>query len=111
MIPEKAFDRLLGLDECWEVAAAEYEAEPAERFVLLVRETDRLMPGLKCSEPTCGCEKVVCHDHAEPRVWRHLDAFGKRTEIVCAPPRARCTAGVAGAGAVGGGRQALHARF
>lgn len=92
MIPEKAFDRLLGLDECWEVAAAEYETEPAERFVLFVRETDNLFPKLKCPVPTCRCEKVVCHDHTEVRVWRHLDAFGKRTEIVCTPPRARCTA-------------------
>jgi transposase len=92
MIPEKAFDRLLGLDECWEVANAEYETEPAERFVLFVCETDKLFPKLKCPEPKCSCEKVVCHDHTEPRVWRHLDAFGKRTEIVCAPPRARCTA-------------------
>jgi len=91
MIPEKAFDRLLGLDECWEVAAAEYETEPAERFVLFVRETDYLLPKLVCPVPTCGCKKVVCHDHTEARVWRHLDAFGKRTEIVCAPPRARCT--------------------
>jgi transposase len=92
MIPEKAFDRLLGLDECWEVAAAEFETEPAERFLLLVRETERLWAGLVCPVATCRCEKVVCHDHTEARVWRHLDAFGKRTEIVCAPPRARCTA-------------------
>jgi transposase len=91
MIVEKAFDRLLGLDECWEVAAAEYETEPAERFVIFVRETDYLCPKLVCPVPTCGCKKVVCHDHTEVRVWRHLDAFGKRTEIVCAPPRARCT--------------------
>jgi hypothetical protein len=32
----------------------------------------------------------ICHDHTEPRVWRHLDAFGKRTEILCALPRGRC---------------------
>ncbi len=44
MIPEKAFDRLLGLDECWEVANAEYESEPTERFVLFVRETDNSSP-------------------------------------------------------------------
>jgi hypothetical protein len=58
MIPEKAFDRLLGLDEGWEVAAAEYESEPAERFVLFVRETDQLFPGLRCPVPTCGCNQV-----------------------------------------------------
>ena len=92
MIAEKAFERLLGLDECWEVAAAEYETEPSERFVIFVRETDRLWTSLKCVAPACGCQKVVCHDHTEARVWRHLDAFGKRSEIVCSPPRARCTA-------------------
>jgi transposase len=92
MIPEKAFERLLGLDECWEVAAAEYEEEPEQRFMLVIRETEKLWPKLVCPNAQCGCSEVVCHDHAEVRVWRHLDAFGKRTEILCAPPRARCTA-------------------
>jgi transposase len=92
MIPENAFERLLGLDECWEVSAAEYEAEPTERFVLFVHETDKLWPALQCPVATCGQRQIVCHDHSEVRVWRHLDAFGKRTEIVCPPPRARCTA-------------------
>lgn len=92
MIPEQAFERLLGLDECWEVAAAEYETAPAERFVLVVRETGQLWTKLVCPVSTCGGRRVVCHDHAEARSWRHLDAFGKRTEILCAPPRARCGA-------------------
>ena len=92
MIPEKAFERLLGLDEGGAVAAAEYETEPSEQFVLVVRETEQLWPQLVCPVPTCGCHQIVCHDHAEARAWRHLDAFGKRTEIHCAPARARCTA-------------------
>lgn len=92
MIPEKAFERLLGLDECWEVAAAEYETEPVERFLLVIHETKKLWQKLQCPEATCGCREVVCHDHTDARVWRHLDAFGKRTEILCAPPRARCCA-------------------
>jgi len=92
MIPEKAFERLLGLDECWAVVAAEYETEPEERFFLVLRETDKLWPGLRCPVATCGHPEVVCHDHTEGRVWRHLDAFGKRTELLCAPPRARCKA-------------------
>ena len=90
MIPEKAFERLLGLDECWEVTGAEYETEPQERFVLVVHETDKLWPKLICPVATCRHTSIVCHDHTEPRVWRHLDAFGKRTEILCAPPRGRC---------------------
>lgn len=92
MIPEKAFERLLGLNECWEVSAAEYETEPVERFLLVVHETDKLWPVLRCPVSTCGQRQIVCHDHSDARVWRHLDAFGKRTEILCAPPRARCTA-------------------
>ena len=92
MIPEKAFERLLGLDECWAVVAAEYETEPEERFFLVLRETDKLWPGLRCPVATCGHPEVVCHDHTEGRVWRHLDAFGKRTELLCAPARARCKA-------------------
>ena len=92
MIPEKAFERLLGLDECWAVVAAEYETEPIERFFLVMRETAKLWPKLKCPVATCAHHEVVCHDHTEVRVWRHLDAFGKRTELLCAPPRARCGA-------------------
>ena len=90
MIPEKAFAGLLQLDERWVVLAAEYETEPAERFLVVVRETEKLWPSLRCPEPKCGGDQVVCHDHAEPRTWRHLDAFGKRTEILCSLPRARC---------------------
>ncbi len=82
----------MGLDECWAVVAAEYKTEPEERFFLVLRETDKLWPGLRCPVATCGHPEVVCHDHTEGRVWRHLDAFGKRTELLCAPPRARCKA-------------------
>ena len=92
MIPEQAFERLLGLDDCWEVAAAEYETAPVERFFLVLRETAKLWAKLKCPVATCAHHEVVCHDHPEVRVWRHLDAFGKRTELLCAPPRARCGA-------------------
>ena len=92
MIPEKAFERLLGLDESWEVGGAEYETTPVERFLLVIHETARLWPKLRCPVSTCAHPEVVCHDHTEVRVWRHLDAFGKRTEILCSPPRARCGA-------------------
>ncbi len=92
MIPEKAFERLLGLDECWEVSAAEYETDPVERFLLVIHETPKLWAKLVCPIDTCRHDKVVCHDHTDARVWRHLDAFGKRTELLCCPPRARCCA-------------------
>jgi hypothetical protein len=71
---------VLQLDEPWAVVAAEYETKPAERFLIVVRETEKRWPSLRCPEPGCGGTSVVCHDHAEARTWRHLDAFGKRTE-------------------------------
>ena len=33
---------------------------------------------------------ISCHDHVPTRSWRHLDAFGKRSEILCNLPRGRC---------------------
>ena len=60
---------------------------PAEQ-----RDTDKLWPGLRSPVNTCGHPEVVCYDHTEDRVWRYLDAFGKRTELLSAPPRARCKA-------------------
>ena len=70
MIPEKAFERLLGLDECWEVTGAEYETEPVERFFLVIHETAKLWSKLKCPIVSCAHPEVVCHDHTEVRVWK-----------------------------------------
>ena len=92
MITELAFARLLQLDECWQVMTAEYEPAEPGRFTILVQETAALWPTQRCPEAICGGLKVVCHDHVETRNWRHLDAFGKATQVVCAPPRGRCVA-------------------
>lgn len=92
MIPEQAFERLLGLDECWKVMAAEYETTPEERFLLVLKETPALWTKQVCPKATCGHTEVVCHDHTAARNWRHLDAFGKRTDLLAEPPRARCCA-------------------
>lgn len=93
MIPEKAFSHLLQLDDKWEVCAAQFETKPIEKFLLVVRETEKLWPSLVCPGGHSERKKIVCHDHAAPRTWRHLDAFGKRTEILCTLPRARCQCG------------------
>jgi transposase len=90
MIPEKAFGDLLEFDGRWEVCAATFDSAPTDRFLIEVKETKKLWPSLQCPVAACGGKKVVCHDHAQPRTWRHLDAFGKRAEILCALPRARC---------------------
>src|SRR5919198_4034062 len=40
--------------------------------------------------PRCGKAGGV-HDHREQREWRHLDAVGYRTLLVCSIPRVRCS--------------------
>jgi transposase len=90
MITERQFERLLGLGSAWRVAAAEYETEPRERFVIVLEETPELWKTLRCARPTCGHGEIAGYDHTETRRWRHLDAFGKPTEFRCRVPRARC---------------------
>jgi len=90
MIAEKAFERLLGLNECWEVVGAEYEEEEGGRFLIIVRETAKLWPTLKCPESKCASDGITCYDHAPARTWRHMDAFGKKTQVLCEPPRGKC---------------------
>jgi transposase len=90
MIAEQAFERLLGLDDGWEVAGAEYDPEGRGRFLLVICETSRLWPKLTCPQPTCGASGISCYDHTPLRSWRHLDAFGKKTELLCEPPRGSC---------------------
>lgn len=90
MIPEEVFQELLGLGECWVVAGADYEPEN-NRFVLVIKETEKLWPGQSCPVATCAGKPVTCYDHTEVRSWRHLDVFGKKSEILCAVPRGRCS--------------------
>jgi hypothetical protein len=72
------------------VAAAEYETEPVELFLIAVWETEKLWSSLLCPKATCGQERIDRHDHTVPRKCRHLDAFGKRPELLYALLRARC---------------------
>lgn len=89
MIAEQVFHQLLNLGECWEVRGVDYEAE-ANRFVLVISETEKLWPAQVCPQPKCRQRAVTCYDHADTRSWRHLDVFGKKSEILCAVPRGRC---------------------
>ena len=89
MIVEQVFHQLLNLGECWEVRGVDYEAE-SNRFVLVISETEKLWPAQVCPQPKCGQRTVTCYDHADTRSWRHLDVFGKKSEILCAVPRGRC---------------------
>ena len=86
---EKTFHGLLGLDECWEVSGVEYDSQE-ERFFLVIVETPVLWQRERCPDARCGASGITCHDHVDTRSWRHLDVFGKRSEILCNLPRGRC---------------------
>lgn len=86
---EKTFHELLGLNECWEVKAVEYDEEE-ERFFLVICETPQLWLAERCPHERCGSEGITCHDHTQTRAWRHLDVFGKRADLLCNVPRGRC---------------------
>lgn len=89
MIAEQVFHQLLNLGECWEVRGVDYE-EAANRFVLVIAETEKLWPTQVCPHSQCRHPRVTCYDHADTRSWRHLDVFGKKSEILCAVPRGKC---------------------
>ena len=93
MIAEQVFHQLLNLGDCWEVRGVDYEAE-ANRFVIVIRETEKLWPAQVCPQPQCRHHAVTCYDHADTRSWRHLDVFGKRSEILCSVSVPRSTVSV-----------------
>ena len=86
---EKTFHGLLGLNECWEVKAVEYD-EDEERFFLVICETSQLWQQERCPHESCSSDGVTCYDHTQTRAWRHLDVFGKRADLLCNVPRGRC---------------------
>ncbi len=86
---EKTFHGILGLDDNWEVHGVDYE-EKQEKFFMVIVETSQIWENEICPHANCQSTGITCHDHAHTRSWRHLDAFGKRSEILCNVPRGRC---------------------
>ncbi len=87
---EKIFHELLGLDECWAVNSVDYDGEQ-ECFYMVINETTQLWKREVCPSDDCNATAAVtCYDHSDTRSWRHLDVFGKRTELLCQVPRGRC---------------------
>ena len=76
--------RILGLTEPWFVEAVELDT--AEGRVDIRVEHG---PGVRWFCPTCGRE-LACGDHAEPRVWRHLDTCQFKTFLHARIPRVDC---------------------
>jgi transposase len=83
---EQVVHRLLDLPPSWRVFHMEFERE-TNTCVIGVQETKHLWE----EESRRAGQKVICHDHRDPRQWRHLNVLGKACVIVCAVPRARRT--------------------
>lgn len=88
------YQRVLGLSEPWSVRRVELKL--AEKRVDVWVE-HRL--GVKWQCPQCDSEskskgepskELTCYDHAEERVWRHLDTCQFQTHLHARPPRVAC---------------------
>jgi transposase len=86
---KKTLHGLLGLDERWEVKVVEFDPQ-SDRFFMVIVETLQFAVREICPHDNCKSTGFTCHDHTETRCWRHMDVFGKRSEILCNVPRGKC---------------------
>lgn len=80
----EVFKQLLGLTSPWEVTKVDLKLAEGRVDVYVGHA-----PGSKFACPKCGKEHSV-HDHAEERVWRHLDTFQYETRLHARIPRIQC---------------------
>jgi transposase len=87
MIPEKVFEKILVLGDCWRVERVDY-VEKESKVCIRVEETPALWASETC--PHCQAKSIGGYDHAPQRAWRHLNVCQLESEIVCALPRGQC---------------------
>ena len=78
------YRHLLGLEEPWSVSRVDLDLG-SQRVDVWVEHPK----GMKWPCPECGA-KGALHDHAEERVWRHLDSCQFQTFLHARPPRMKC---------------------
>ena len=78
------YRHLLGLESPWEVSRVELSVDDGQ--------VDVWAGHPKRTRWTCPeCERVLpTYDHAEERVWRHLDSCQFLTYLHARPPRVDC---------------------
>lgn len=79
------YRHLLGLETPWSVARVELDVT-GQRVDVWVEHPR----GHKWPCPECGQEGPL-HDHAEERIWRHLDSCQFQTFLHARPPRMNCS--------------------
>ena len=78
------YSQILGLSAPWFVADVEVDTAVGQVDVHVDHAT-----GVRWRCPTCGGD-LACRDHAEPRIWRHLDTCQFKTFLHARVPRVEC---------------------
>jgi transposase len=78
------YRHLLGIESPWTVTRVDLNV-PEQRVDVWAGHADQA----PWSCPECGTQAPV-YDHAEERVWRHLDSCQFRTLLHARPPRVQC---------------------
>ena len=89
MISKNVLLKLLNLGDGLEVRSIAYEAKVG-CLAISVGETKKVWSKQVCPRPGCQRRTIVFKEYESSRSWRHLDLFGKRTDILCAVPTGRC---------------------
>jgi transposase len=76
--------KMIGLEHPWKVVKVEV-SHPNQRLDIYIEHA----PGTPFCCPECG-KPLPVYDHAEERVWRHLDAFQFQTFLHARLPRVKC---------------------
>jgi len=78
------YQHLLGIESPWSVSKVELDIENQRVDVWVEHPKE-----IKWPCPECGAEGKL-HDHADERVWRHLDSCQFQTFLHAKPPRVHC---------------------
>src|SRR5712691_2461706 len=78
------YRHLLGLEEPWTVRSVELNVQGQQVDVWAGHAEDVRWPCPECGTP------LGLYDHAEERVWRHLDSCQFLTYLHAQPPRVAC---------------------
>jgi transposase len=79
----KLFETILGIQSPWRISRVALDTT-GERVDLWAEHGDTRWPCPEC------LEELPCHDHAEERLWRHLDTCQYQTFLRARVPRVDC---------------------
>lgn len=84
MQDKELYQQILGLRSPWSVSDVELDHAASEIRVKVDHPR-----GAKFCCPDCDTQ-LSCHDHTEPRRWRHLDSCQFKTILIARIPRVKC---------------------